>query len=78
MNNNLAKKDYEITSKWYSYSAKHQYILSKKKYNQFQYSIATRFAQESFEFAAKAILCHCEIEPKKNHEGFCTVRENAC
>lgn len=47
---------YKITSKWYSFRAKNLYVLAEKAFRQLRYPIATNFAQESIEFAGKAIL----------------------
>lgn len=42
--------------RWYSFRAKNLYMLSRKAFRQFKYPIATNFAQESIEFAGKALL----------------------
>lgn len=62
------KPDYKVTSKWYSFVAKNQYITAKKCYYQFNYPFAVKFAQESFEFAGKSIIKLHNLDCDKYHD----------
>lgn len=68
MNKLTTNPEYKVTSKWYSFVAKNQYINAKKCYYQFNYPFAIKYAQESFEFAGKSILKLHNMDCDKNHD----------